>query len=47
MADELQEMLADLRVVTLIEWGEMVGGVLPYDHVQVPILPLEVIPPVN
>lgn len=39
MADELREMLADTRVVTLIEWGEMVAGVLPYDHVQIAIVP--------
>lgn len=39
MADELQEMLTDSRVVTLIEWGEMVAGVLPYDHVQIAIVP--------
>lgn len=40
MADELQEVLSDARVVALIEWGEMVGGVLPYDHIQIHILPL-------
>lgn len=39
MADELAETLADPLLVTVIEWGELVAGVVPYDHLQIHILP--------
>lgn len=39
MADELRETLADPRVTTVIEWGDIIAGVLPSDHLQVRITP--------
>lgn len=32
MADELQETIHDLRTVTVIEWAEIVGDILPWDR---------------
>lgn len=40
MADEISETVSDPRIVTAIEWGDMVAGVMPYDHLQISILPL-------
>lgn len=40
MADALDETLKDKRVVTAIEWGDLVAGVIPYDHLQIKITPL-------
>jgi tRNA threonylcarbamoyladenosine biosynthesis protein TsaE len=40
MADALRETLTDGRVVTAIEWGDLVAGVVPYDHLQIRITPL-------
>lgn len=40
MADALGETLTDRRVVTAIEWGDLVAGVVPYDHLQIKITPL-------
>lgn len=39
MADELRETLADPRVTTVIEWGDIIAGVLPSDHLRVRITP--------
>lgn len=38
MADELHETLHDPRAVTIIEWAEIVGGVLPNDRLTIHIL---------
>jgi tRNA threonylcarbamoyladenosine biosynthesis protein TsaE len=40
MTDEISETTSDPRIVTAIEWGEMVAGVIPYDHLQINITPL-------
>jgi tRNA threonylcarbamoyladenosine biosynthesis protein TsaE len=40
MADALREILTDARVVTAIEWGDLMAGVIPYDHLQIKITPL-------
>ncbi len=40
MANALNEMLIDSRVVTAIEWGDLIAGVVPYDHLQIKITPL-------
>jgi tRNA threonylcarbamoyladenosine biosynthesis protein TsaE len=40
MANEINETISDPRVVTAIEWGEMVAGVMPYDHLQIHIMPV-------
>jgi tRNA threonylcarbamoyladenosine biosynthesis protein TsaE len=37
MADELHEAVNDSTVVTLIEWGEVVAGVVPHDHLEIRI----------
>ncbi len=37
MADELHETLHDPSTVTIIEWAEIVSGILPADHVTVTI----------
>jgi tRNA threonylcarbamoyladenosine biosynthesis protein TsaE len=37
MADELHEAVNDPTVVTLIEWGEVVAGVVPHDHLEIRI----------
>ena len=37
MADELHETLHDPRVVTIIEWADIVKGVLPEDHLGIRI----------
>ncbi len=37
MAAELSETVSDLRTVTIIEWAEIVGGVLPEDRLTVRI----------
>ena len=37
MADELNETLHDPAAVTIIEWADIVGGVLPTDHLIVNI----------
>jgi tRNA threonylcarbamoyladenosine biosynthesis protein TsaE len=37
MADELQETARDPQTVTVIEWAEIVGGVLPTDRLTVRI----------
>lgn len=40
LANELKEVLADERNVTVIEWGNIVSGVLPADHVRIVFTPL-------
>lgn len=37
MAAELHETMSDPRSVTLIEWAEIVGGVLPADRLSITI----------
>lgn len=37
MAAELEEALADPKIVTVIEWAEVVGHVLPVDRLRVEI----------
>jgi tRNA threonylcarbamoyladenosine biosynthesis protein TsaE len=37
MAAELHETVSDPRTVTLIEWAEIVGGVLPTDRLSISI----------
>ena len=37
MADELTETLHDEKTVTVIEWADIVAGVLPADHLTVSI----------
>lgn len=37
MADELQETLSDPHGVTIIEWAELVSGVLPEDRITISI----------
>jgi len=37
MADELHETLHDPKSITIIEWAEIVGGVLPDDNLRVQI----------
>lgn len=37
MADELHETLHDEKTVTIIEWADIVDGVLPADHVKISI----------
>lgn len=38
MADELHEAAHDSQMVTIIEWAEIVGGVLPADRLSIHIL---------
>ena len=38
MISELDETLHDPKTVTLIEWAEIVSGVLPEDHITVQIV---------
>lgn len=35
MADELHEIIADPQAVTVIEWADIVKGVLPEDHMTI------------
>ena len=39
MAAELDEAVNDNDTVTLIEWGEVVAGVVPHDHLEIRIAP--------
>lgn len=38
MADELRETIGDERTVTVIEWANIVEGVLPSDHIRLTII---------
>jgi tRNA threonylcarbamoyladenosine biosynthesis protein TsaE len=40
MKDELSEVVNDPKTVTLIEWSEIVQGVLPEDRLTISITPL-------
>ncbi len=40
LADELKEDLSDGQTITVIEWGAVVADVLPRDHLQIRILPI-------
>ena len=37
MADELREAAADAQTITIIEWADIVSGVLPDDHLTITI----------
>jgi tRNA threonylcarbamoyladenosine biosynthesis protein TsaE len=37
MADELREAAADAQTITIIEWADIVSGVLPADHLTITI----------
>lgn len=37
MADELREAAADHQTITIIEWADIVSGVLPEDHLTIAI----------
>jgi tRNA A37 threonylcarbamoyladenosine biosynthesis protein TsaE len=39
MQDELAEVVTDLNTITLIEWAEIVQGVLPADRLTIHITP--------
>lgn len=39
MASELQEVIHDKEVVTVVEWAEIVTDVLPDNHIRIHILP--------
>lgn len=41
LANELAENITDTHVVTIVEWGGIVAGVLPSDHLQIRIEPLD------
>ena len=41
MAHELSEALQDARSVTVIEWGAVVGSVLPNDRLTIQFTPVE------
>lgn len=40
MANELAETLHDGRTITIVEWGDIVSGVLPADRLSIYILPI-------
>lgn len=40
MANELQDTLSDNNTVTIIEWADIVSGVLPADRLTIHITPL-------
>lgn len=40
MADELRETIHDPKTVTIIEWAEIINGVLPVDRLTVTITPV-------
>ena len=37
MADELREAATDAQTITIIEWADIVSGVLPEDHLTITI----------
>ena len=39
MTEELREALSDPTGITIIEWAEIVAGVLPTDHLTISIIP--------
>lgn len=40
MASDLSEALSDPSSVVIVEWGDIVSGVLPDDHIKIEISPL-------
>lgn len=38
MANEIQEVISDLKAITIIEWGGVVNGVLPTDRLSIKII---------
>lgn len=40
MSNELQEVISSPKIVTIIEWGGVVGGVLPQDRLSIHISPI-------
>ena len=40
MANELQEIVHDKNTITIIEWAEIVSGVLPHDRLTIDITPV-------
>ena len=38
MSDQLAESLSGDRIVTVVEWGDIVNGVLPDDRIKVNFL---------
>ncbi|MEI7539623.1 MAG: tRNA (adenosine(37)-N6)-threonylcarbamoyltransferase complex ATPase subunit type 1 TsaE [Candidatus Saccharibacteria bacterium] len=38
MTNELQETISDPKTITIIEWGEIVAGVLPSDRLSIYII---------
>lgn len=40
MAAEMHETMNDSKTVTIIEWADIVSGILPQDHLSVHIVPV-------
>lgn len=40
LAQELEEVLADNSSVVAIEWADIIADVLPFDHLQIQIVPI-------
>lgn len=38
MSNELEESVNDPKAITVVEWGEIVGGVLPQDRLTIAII---------
>lgn len=41
LAKELEDILSDQRIVVIIEWGDIVEGVLPADAMRIHITPID------
>lgn len=41
MADELAETAHEAQTVTILEWADIVSGVLPPDHLRIEIVPVD------
>jgi len=41
MADELAEAVTDSNTIVVIEWGDIIGGVLPGDYIRLSINPVD------
>jgi tRNA A37 threonylcarbamoyladenosine biosynthesis protein TsaE len=39
MAAELHEVVSDSAMITIVEWGEVVAGVLPESRTRIAIVP--------
>lgn len=42
LSKELEEALSDPAMAIVIEWGDIVSGVLPADHLKIQIVPLSI-----